>query len=415
MLYSDFSLEKNCTEFSGINIYNAVNDFGTPLILYSEKRIRENVKRIINAFMPYNISIHFAMKANYNPYILNLLKSLGCGIDAANQNEAMLALKLGFNNNDVVSTPNNLDREGLAFLINNGIKINYDHLGQYKLVQDLNPEFVSFRINPGIGMGEFKEITTAGENVKFGISYDEALKSYKYAREHGAKRFGIHMMTGSNVLSAKFFKESSRLFFNIAANISKKLDISFDYLDLGGGFGVPYRDNDPDFDIKAAAGYILENFENFNGIFNNSDLIIEPGRYIIADSAVLISRITSIKNYGHTIIGTDVSMNTLIRIPLYGAYHKIYIAGKCSDDKLISADIVGQACENTDYIARNIKIPSVNDGNIVIISNAGAYIMSMASNYNLLARPAEAIILDGNLRLIKKRESVDDMLKTFYP
>ncbi|WP_337861149.1 diaminopimelate decarboxylase, partial [Ferroplasma sp.] len=335
----------------------------------------------------------------------------GAGIDAANFNEIQLAMRCGASKDNIIATPNNLSPNELKMIKNSGVSTNFDYEGQLDLLEGDIPDTVSFRINPGIGRGEFAGTTTAGKNVKFGISKEDAIRAYSKALNQGAKHFGIHMMTGSNVLDPEFFNQSTKLFFKIAEIIEDQTGINFDFIDIGGGFGVPYMDNKP-LDINKTGEFISNNFMDSNkrGYFNNSHLLIEPGRYIIADSAILLASVTSIKKSGHTLIGINASMNSLIRIPLYGAHHRIILSGHSYNEATEEYDIVGQACENTDYLGRNVKLPEPKIGDILIILDAGAYVSSMASNYNLLPRPGELVLDGGNKILTRAHDSLESMI-----
>ncbi|AGO61641.1 diaminopimelate decarboxylase [Ferroplasma acidiphilum] len=405
-------LSPDVSEFAGKSIKNISDAYGTPVIVYNMARVRENIRRIRDAFNGINIKVHFAVKSNYNPYIVSQIIKEGTGIDAANYNEVKLAIMCGLGSRDIIATPNNLSGTELRTIKEEGVAINFDHEGQMGLLKGSLPETVSFRINPGIGKGEFPGITTGGKNVKFGISVDDAISAYSAAIKAGVKHFGIHMMTGSNVLEPEFFNESSGLFFKIAETISDRTGIDFDFIDIGGGFGVPYTSDEHALDIGKTAGYISDNFRasNNRGYFKDSRLIIEPGRYIVADSAILLSKVTSIKHSDRELIGIDASMNTLIRIPLYGARHGILLSGHGENTSSSRFDIVGQVCENTDYIAKDISIPEPAVGDIVVIADAGAYVASMASNYNLLSRPAE-LVLEGDREILTKgHDGLESML-----
>ena len=406
-------LSDDYSVYDGFNIKQFSSRYKTPVIVYSMRRIIENIN---NLKMEFNdVAIHYAVKANYNPFIVSYIIKNGVGIDSANLNEVQLALWAGANPSQIIATPNNLSENDLLQISQLGVTINFDHQGQMETIKNYLPETVSFRINPGIGKGEFAGITTAGHNVKFGISIDDAIQAYRSAKKYGARRFGIHMMTGSNVLDPEFFKESTERFFHIAAKISDTLEIEFSFLDIGGGFGVPYDLHTKPLDLEKTAGYIKENLSKFRnkGYFKSSELIIEPGRYIISDAAILVSSITSIKNSDHKIIGLDTGMNTMIRIPLYGAHHEIKISGYSNQEYKTHFDVVGQVCENTDYLARNILLPEAHIGELALILNAGAYVSSMASNYNLLGTPAEVIIYGEKEILIRKHSTLETMISGF--
>jgi diaminopimelate decarboxylase len=411
--YPELSVTSNL--YGGFPLHSLAKKYNTPLIVYSMKRLSNNISRLREAFVNSPVKIHYAVKANYNPYIVSRIINSGAGIDAANLNEVKLALQLGARVQDIIATPNNLSADELLEISKLNVTINFDHGGQMELIKNNLPETVSFRINPGIGKGEFAGITTAGHNVKFGIPPEDAIEAYRRARKYGAQKFGIHMMTGSNVLEPEFFRESTDRFFSIASEICDSLGIEFSFLDVGGGFGVPYNSYNDPLDIVKTAGYIKENFSRYrgNGYFKSSELIIEPGRYIIADAAILLSEITSIKNSDHRIMGLDTGMNTMIRIPLYGAHHDIKIAGYDESEYGTMFDVVGQVCENTDYLVHNILLPDAHTGDLALILNAGAYVSSMASNYNLLGTPAEVAIDEGIDKLIRTNSTLDTMLAGF--
>ncbi len=413
--YRYTGLEGDASEYAGKSIKRISTTYGTPIIVYDMARIRENINRIREAFNGLNIKIHFAVKSNYNPYIVSRVINEGTGIDAANYNEVGLALMSGARKSQIIATPNNLSGAELKKIKETGVAINFDHKGQMDLLNGNIPDIVSFRINPGIGKGEFPGITTGGKNVKFGISVDDAIIAYSEATNLGAKHFGIHMMAGSNVLDPEFFNQSTRLFFSIAEKISAKTGIDFDFIDIGGGFGVPYTLGEQTLDINKTANYISRNFieSQERGYFKNSSLVIEPGRYIVADSAILLSTVTSIKHSDRILIGIDSSMNTLIRIPLYGAHHGMLLSGYKTNCPTGNFDIVGQVCENTDYIGKGVIIPEPAIGDTIIIINAGAYVSSMASNYNLLTRPAE-LILEGEKEILARgHDSLESMLSGY--
>jgi diaminopimelate decarboxylase len=408
-------LSANASEYAGKRISYLADRYGTPLIVYNLARIKENIMEIKRAFRNIPVKIHFAVKSNYNPYIVSFIIREGVGIDAANFNEVSLAFMEGSHKNDIIATPNNLSANDLENIRKSGVAINFDHGGQMELLNGKLPDTVSFRINPGIGKGEFPGITTGGKNVKFGISIEDAITAYSTAVNLGAKHFGIHMMTGSNVLDPEFFRESTKKFFDIAENISDRAGINFDFIDIGGGFGVPYREGEKSLDIGKVGKYISENFESSRkrGYFKNSCIIIEPGRYIMADAAILAGTVTSIKKSDSVLVGTDISMNSIIRIPLYGAYHRMAISGHPLSYITGIFNVVGQICENTDYTGKEIPLNSPEIGNIIIVMDAGAYVSSMSSNYNLLPRPAELAINGADEILTKGHENLHDMLKSY--
>ncbi len=400
--------------FSGKDVASLAGRYGTPLIIYSKRIIEKNVNNIRNAFDFDSFSLHYAMKANYNPAILSILRNMGVGIDAANFNEVLLALKIGFSKDRILASPNNLSENELRRIKNTGVTINFDDISQFEYIEDDPPESVSFRINPGIGKGEFEGTTTGGKGSKFGMPPDVALQAYENALERGVSRFGIHMMTGSNVLEPEFFRESTRTFFSIASIISKKLGIKFDFVDIGGGFGVPYREREEPLDLNLTSKFIRENMEEFRDLFaDGTRLISEPGRYIVANSAILLTTVTCKKNYDKNMVGTDTGMNILIRPALYGAVHPIIHVNRFAEKRDEVADIVGPICENTDKIGKDVTIQKVGKGDLLAVLNAGAYVSSMSSTYNLQPRAMEILIEDDREYVIRKRDDLSDMIHNY--
>src|SRR5579875_1956902 len=279
-----------------INLVDLTRKRGTPLLVISEKQIRQNIRRITEPFRNrfQKFSIRYAVKANPNPAVLAIVRQEGCGVDASSTIEIQLAKRVNFPPNLISFTPNNADFDELSFGVNSGVSINFDDLSQFRLLKGNLPETVSFRVNPGIGGGEYPGITTAGKDSKFGIPPNIAEIGYLEAKNMGCKKFGIHMMAGSNILEWDHFDRVTNAFFEIAGKISQKLDIEFSYLDIGGGFGVPYRPEQREIDLEKVASCIKANYDRAKKEFamGSPELVIEPGRFIVANSAVLLGKVT---------------------------------------------------------------------------------------------------------------------------
>lgn len=396
------------------NLVEAARNIGTPLIAVSENRIRKNYRRIYNAFKSRypDFSIRYAIKAYPNLAIISIIRGEGGGADVSTVEEIKMAQLAGVSNELITYTPNNASAEDLATAVKIGVNINFDDIAQLNLVKTSLPETVSFRVNPGIGGGEFKGIVTAGPRTKFGIPTGVVDAAYKTAMDLGATKFGMQMMAGSNVLDWKHFDNISKAFFEMAGEVSRKLGIQFSYLDLGGGFGVPYRPEQTPLDIEKAAGIIVDNLKEACSKYGMKEpkLLIEPGRYIVSDSAVLIGRVNNIKAYDGTFVGTDIGMNILMRPALYGAYHHIVVANRLNDDLNFSADVVGQICESTDKIGVDIKLSNPQIDDYIGVFNAGAYVSSMSSNYNGHLRPAEILVGDEGYDVIREREGFKNLV-----
>lgn len=416
-IFAPFQNMNGSLALEGTDLVEAARKIGTPYIAISEQRIRDNYRRIFRAFHSKysNFAIRYAVKANSNLAVISILRQEGSGVDSSTVDEIKMAIKAGIPANEIAYTPNNAPSEELNEAVSLGVGINFDDINQMNMVGSNLPETVSFRVNPGIGGGEFKGIVTAGPRTKFGIPSEAAIPSYKKAKELGANRFGMQMMAGSNVLDWKHFDKISKAFFDLAGRTSEGLGIQFSYLDLGGGFGVPYKHEQGLLDIEKAAEVIVKNLKDACDKYSMEEpkLLIEPGRYLVSDAAVIMGRIMNVKSYDANFVGTDIGMNILMRPALYGAYHHIVIANKLNSELGFKADIVGQICESTDKIGVDMQLAKPEIGDYIAVFNAGAYVSSMSSNYNGHVKPAEILIRKSGYTIVKARETFDDLVRGF--
>lgn len=402
-------------EFIGkVDIKSLIDEYGTPLYVYDQKIIETNYKKIFYAFSKFfeNFKIHYSVKANSNLQILRLIKSLGAGVDCSSPFELRLALLAGFKPDVIVYTGNYESIDDLKYVSSCKVRINLDDISSYnRLIKVCSPDFASFRVNPGIGKGGFEGITTGGADAKFGVPYELLKQAYFAAKKDGVKRFGVHIMTGSNILEPYYFAEVLEKLMRISGRIFSDLEIKPEYIDIGGGFGIPYSDEDVELDIETTARLISEVFFEYCDKFDlgKPELKIEPGRYLIGNAGYVVSRVTGIKRGYKKFVGLDAGMNVLIRPALYGATHRIKIYGR--DGVVQMAQICGQICENSDILGKNVPLPEVEEGDIVIILDAGAYGFSMASNYNGRPLPAEVLVDGDSVKLIRKRQSFEDYVK----
>ncbi|MCL4451070.1 MAG: diaminopimelate decarboxylase [Candidatus Thermoplasmatota archaeon] len=399
----------------GIDVIPLAEQYGTPLIVISENRIRNNIRMLVNAVSSNfeNYEIKYAVKANPNPSILSIVKEEGLGIDASSMNEATLAIKLGFKPENILFTPNFAARDELLWASNTGLSINFDSVGQLTQVSGNVPESVSFRIKIDYGKGEFKGTTTSGHNAKFGILEKEAVDAYKMAKKFGARKFGIHVMAGSNVMDPDHFRKVTESVLTVMNNISEHAGIEFDFVDLGGGLGVPYEPDEQPLDLKKVFEIIHTSFKKILGDRPFPRLCIEPGRYVVADSSILIGKVTDVKIQEKKFLGSDISMNTLIRPALYGARHHIVLANKLDNQIKGKYEVVGQICENTDRIGKAVPLPNPEVGDIIAVFDAGAYVASMASNYNGRPIPAEVLISDSGEEIIRSPSTFSDYVRNY--
>jgi diaminopimelate decarboxylase len=401
---------------ASIDIKQLTEQYGTPLYVYDKSKIIKNYTNLKSAFTNYypDTDVHFSVKANSNYHILEVLNNIGSGADCSSPVEYLLARKAGFDDSKILYTGNYESREDFGVLKDSKVRINLDDISSFNRLKSVfTPEIVSFRINPGIGRGGFEGITTGGADAKFGVPYENIPDAYEQALKSGITRFGIHMMTGSNNLEPYFFVEVIEKLMNIAGRVFPKLGIIPEYFDIGGGYGVPYGDEDEELNLDTTAKMISEIFiekcDKYG--FGRPKLLLEPGRYIVANAGYLLAKVTGIKYSYKTFLGIDAGMNTLIRPALYGAKHRTYIYGR-SENKS-NVNICGQICENSDILSKSVFMPKAEEGDIVAITDAGAYGYVMASNYNNRLRPAEVLVDGAESTLIRRRESVDDIMRLY--
>lgn len=415
LIFPPFTNRNNRLFLENHDLCELCSIHGTPLLVTSEKRLRGNYRRIHDAFSSLysHFGIRYAIKSNSNPAVISILRDEGSGMDVSSINELNIARYCGVSVDKILFSPNNASRDELMEALKIGAAINFDDIGQMNVLRGKHPETASFRINLNIEKGEFPGTTTAGPNAKFGMPESYAAEAYEKAREIGVRKFGIHVMIGSNVLSPDHFGHVSREIFNAAGRISQKTGIKFDFIDLGGGFGVPYRPGDKELDIDNVASSVIDNLEKASTQYGlgKPELLIEPGRYISADTTVLLGKVTNIKKYTKTFVGTDIGMNILLRTPLYGSYHHMVLANDLSRALSGTKEIVGQICENTDRIAKEREFPEAKIDDIIAVFTSGSYVSSMSSTYNGRARAKEILLSDGRVDVVRERDEFEDFVR----
>lgn len=391
--------------------------FGTPTYATDEQRIRENYRRIIAAFKRNysKFRLNYAVKANNNLAILNIVRQEGAGADCSCIEELTLARLVNFTSDQLLYSGNYNSDDELAQGINSRAAVNLDDLDLLpKLLKHGMPETISFRVNPGMGEGQYPGLVFGGENTKFGVEESQIVDCYSRAKASGIKKFGIHMMTGSNVLNIDYFPSVTRKLFEIAENVAERVGLTFEFVDIGGGFGVPYEPDVHPLDIESLGARVGSVFREFveKRTIGEPYLMVEPGRFVTCDSTVLLGRVHHIKKTSkRTFVGTDIGMNTLLRPALYGAYHHVYVAGKPRPTPSKSVvTITGQVCENTDVLAKDRMLPNIEVGNVIAVMNAGAYGFSMSSQYNSRPRAAEVLVNGSHAEIIRERETVNDLI-----
>ncbi len=399
-----------------LDVLDLASTYGTPIYVTDEEQIRVNCSRLMSAFKKNygKFKLNYAVKANNNLTILNIVRQEGAGADCSCSEELVLATMAGFKSDELLYSGNyNSDLELSQGLLS-GATINLDDAALLPRLLKLGmPNVLSFRINPGMGEGQYPGLVFGGENTKFGVEESGIVQAYAQAKAGGVKRFGIHMMTGSNVLNADYFGSVTQKLFEIVERIAESVGLTFEFVDIGGGFGVPYRPDEAPLDIEMIGSRVGAKFKEYvqKGTIGEPYLMIEPGRFIVCDSTVLVGRVHHVKETSKkTFVGTDIGMNTILRPALYGAYHHIYVANRPLAKPEKTVTVTGQVCENTDVLAKDRELPHVEAGDLIVVMNAGAYGYAMSSQYNSRPRPAEVLVHEGRSETIREREAVNDFI-----
>ena len=401
----------------GIPAAELAAQYGTPTYVYDEQKIRENYRRAYNAFAKHypDFQFFYAVKCCNNPAIVNILRQEGAGADCASVNEILLAKSVGLSGEQVMFSGNFLSDEDIRQGLESGVIFNLDDIAILpRLLKFGTPEMISFRVNPGYGKSNVGEyVTNAGPGAKFGIHPDDVLKAYKMAKDAGIKRFGAHMMTGSCITDADYFPFITGLLMDIIGKVGRELQIDFEFIDLGGGLGIPYKPGEEALDLEAAAEKTATMFRNKVQEYGLKppQLKMEPARYFVGTAGYLIGTVHSIKESYSKIIGTDVGMNVLARPAMYGSYHHIFVNGK-EDHARTKLGLCGQLCENTDFWVRDRELPAdIAEGDLIVVENAGAYGFGMSYQYNGRLRAAEVLVNGSESVLIREREQFEDMIR----
>ena len=401
----------------GVPSTDLASRFGTPLYVYSARRIRDNYRRIHDAFAARrsNFRANYAVKANNNLAVLDVLRREGAGADCAGPGEIRMAKVVGFPPDRILYSGNYNSDEELRYGLESGAVINLDDGPLLdRLLQFGKPEALCFRINPGFGKGAYPGVVTAGPDAKFGMREREALKAYRRAKDAGIERLGVHMMAGSNVLETPYWAAITDRLTGIAARIAKALRIELDFIDLGGGFGVPAKHGQKPLPVRELAKKVVAAYEARlakTPEVGDPTLVIEPGRYLVSDAGVLLASVTHVKKSARRFVGCDAGMHTLLRPALYGAYHEILPATKLRARRTVRANVTGPICENTDMLGKDRRLPRLARGDLLAILNAGAYGFVMASRFNSRPLPAAALVDEGEARLGRERETLEDLTR----
>jgi diaminopimelate decarboxylase len=396
-------------EIQGLALTDLANQFGTPLYLYDADKIIQQLKTLQTTFAPSHVKVKYATKALTNISILKLLKKNDSGIDVVSVNEAKLALGAGFKPADIMFTSNSVSMNEIMEAVELGIYINLDNLS---ILEKFGQKYGNtypccLRLNPSIMAGGNLKISTGHSQSKFGIPVEQMDQIKAILDRYNIQINGLHIHTGSEIKDVDVFMKMADILFDLALQFP-----TLKFLDFGGGFKVAYKEGDHVTNIAELGTKLNAAFEAFyNKTSRKLDLWIEPGKFIVSESGNLLTTVTTVKkNPTITFVGVDTGLNHLIRPMMYDAYHEIVNVSNPEGEQQ-EYTIVGNICE-TDTLGSNRSLNQVREGDVIALKNAGAYGFSMSSNYNSRFRPAEVLIYKGVAHLIRKRETMEDILRT---
>ena len=393
---------------SQIPYIDIAEQYGAPLYIYDAHRIAAQFDRLKSAFISVkNLKLHYAVKANSNLSILRLIHGLGAGLDTVSIEEVKLGLLAGVPAEQIIYTPNGVSIEELEEARSLGVQINIDNLSVLELFGQRFPNTpVCVRINPHVMAGGNSNISVGHIDSKFGISIHQVPHIKRIVDLTGMHINGIHMHTGSDILDIDVFLYAAEILFEAAKNFD-----NLEFIDFGSGFKVPYKKDDIETPIEEFGQKLSERFNSFCKSYGKElTLSFEPGKFLVSQAGKFVAKVNVVKQTTSTVFaGVDSGFNHLMRPMLYGAYHEIENLNN-PDGKPRFYSVVGYICE-TDTFGSNRRISEINEGDLLVFHNAGAYCFSMASNYNSRLRPAEVLWINGKAELIRERETFEDLTK----
>lgn len=327
-----------------------------------------------------------------------------------------MGLSSGYTPERILFTGTSVRNDELKFLADANITVNIDSQSELdRLLKIAVPPIISVRVNPEIGAGHHDHCITAGPETKFGLWEEEVIQAYAIAERARVERFGIHMHIGSGVLDVEPYALAVDKLLSIAKRVHDEVGIEFEFISIGGGLGVPYKPEDKELDLTNFSGKIVAPFKAKVKEYGLGKpfFCVEPGRYLVCDASILLTTVNTVKVTPHRkFLGVDAGFNTLVRPAMYGSYHPILVADKLDAPEKETFDVVGPICETGDAIAKQRKLPMVNEGDVLAVLNAGAYGFSMSSQYNSRPRAAEVMIRQGKAVVVREREQLANLMAT---
>lgn len=395
-------------------IRETVEEFGTPFHIYDEQVIVDRLNTLISSFDWIDFKEYFAIKANPNPHILKIMKENSCGVDAATVTEIKLAEEVGFSGEDIMFTSNLTTLEAYQYAVDRGAIINIDYAPDiYELFENgIIPENICFRLNPG---SIENEIMGDSKESKFGSTAEQIRDAVAFLKENKISSIGLHTMVVSNENDPQIFGEYTEMLFEFARKIISDYGVEIDFINIGGGIGIPYE-KEQIVDVQAIAREVKSSYDKIlkeNGL--EPKIFMESGRYITGESGYLVTKVIKEKETYKKYLGVDASMSDLMRPAMYRSYHHLtnIDAEARGESEFEIYDVIGSLCENNDKFAIDRKLPKSKLGDLLVIHDTGAHGHAMGFNYNGMLRNGEFLYtVDGEVKQIRRDESFEDYTTT---
>lgn len=390
-----------------------IDTYGSPLYVYDEMILRKRCRELKGLLPNKNFKVNYSAKANTSLALLKIVRDEGLLVDAMSPGEIFIEMKAGFKGEEILYIGNNVSDEEMRFAIDRGIMVSVDSLSQLETYGMINPNSkVAVRFNSGVGTGHHEKVVTGGKKTKFAVQKDFVPQVKEILKRYNLTLAGINQHIGSFFMRPDEYIDGVKALLGIAHQFE-----GLEFIDFGGGFGIPYEDTHR-LDLDMLGRMLDEVLDTFLSEYDNKDVLfkIEPGRYIVAECGVLLGTIHSIKdNFGRRYVGTDIGFNVIQRPMMYGAYHHVDLVKRGEKtDKTEIVYVCGNICETGDLVAEERDLYHAEIGDVIAVKDAGAYGFAMASNYNCRLLPAEVLIdANGKDRLIRKRETLEDLVRKF--
>ena len=407
-------IENSHLTIGGVDSVELIEQYGSPLYVTNEERLRANFRRYSDAFP--NADLYYAAKANANFTILKIMADEGAGADVFSDGELYMALLAGIPKEKVLFNGNSKSDSELLMAVKTGVRVSLDSLDELRTLSAIAKNEgavvdISFRVNPDVSPDTHPKISTGLRTSKFGVPHDEVVRAYKEALDlPGVNPVGIHCHIGSQILDITPFAEAMTKMMDLVEQVSR-LGAELEFVDVGSGLGIPYEKGIDVPTPQDLADLILPIFnERCKAEGISPKLILEPGRYVAADSTVLLTTVNTMKDAAKKFVGVDAGFNLMIRPAMYDSYQHVVVANKADAPAKDIYSIAGPICETGDILAHDRELPEIEKGDIIAVLDAGAYGFSMSSQYNGRVRCAEVLVNDGDVDVIRKRETYDDLL-----